>query len=133
MSAASWALQQAIYARLAAHLPLIAEVTGIYDAPPQDARFPYVVIGEDVVSDASAKAMTATDHRLALHLWTRGPGKQQAKQLMQAVQDALDGNPPAPAGFMLVWLRFLQSTVLTDADGLTQHGILEFRGRLCPV
>ncbi len=133
MSQASWALQQAIYARLAAHLPLIAEISGIYDAPPQDARFPYVVIGEDVVSDASAKAMVATDHRLVLHLWSRGPGKQQVKQLMQLVQDALVVVSPAPAGFMLVWLQFLQSTVLTDADGLTQHGVLEFRGRLCPV
>jgi hypothetical protein len=133
MSAASLALQQAMYARLTNHLPLIAEVTGIYDAPPQDARFPYVVIGDDVVSDASAKAMIATDHRLALHLWTRGPGKAEAKQLMQMVQDALEASPPAPAGYMLVWLRFLQSTVLTDADGLTQHGVLEYRGRLCPV
>jgi hypothetical protein len=133
MSEASWALQQAIYMQLAAHVPLIAEISGIYDAPPQDARLPYVVIGEDVVSDASAKAMVATDHRLVLHLWARGPGKAQVKQLMQYVHDALTAHAPAPAGFHLVWLQFLQSTVLTDADGLTQHGILEFRGRLCPV
>jgi Protein of unknown function (DUF3168) len=132
MSAASWALQQAIYASLFAHLPLIAEITGIYDAPPHDATFPYVTIGDDIVSDASAKAMIATDHRLLLHVWARGPGKAQVKQLLQRVQDALDAQPPAPGGFMLGWLRFLQSTVLTDADGLTQHGVLEFRGRLCP-
>jgi hypothetical protein len=132
MSAASWALQKAIYASLSAHLPLITEITGIFDAPPQDAVFPYVTIGDDVVSDASAKAMVATDHRLVLHVWTRSPGKAQVKLLLQRVQDGLDANPPKPAGFMLGWLRFLQSTVLTDADGLTQHGILEFRGRLCP-
>jgi hypothetical protein len=132
MSAASWALQKAIYASLSAHLPLITEITGIFDAPPQDAVFPYVTIGDDVVSDASAKAMVATDHRLVLHVWTRSPGKAQVKLLLQRVQDGLDANPPKPAGFMLGWLRFLQSTVLTDTDGLTQHGILEFRGRLCP-
>jgi hypothetical protein len=67
-----------------------------------------------------------------LHIWARGPGKAQVKQLLQRVQDALDVYPPAPSNFMLGWLRFLQSTVLTDADGLTQHGILELRGRLCP-
>jgi hypothetical protein len=132
MSAASWALQQAIYASLSAHLPLITEITGIYDAPPQDAVFPYITIGDDIVSDASAKAMIATDHRLVLHIWARGPGKAQVKQLLQRVQDALESQPPVPSGFMLGWLRFLQSTVLTDADGLTQHGVLEFRGRLCP-
>jgi Protein of unknown function (DUF3168) len=133
MSRASWALQKAIYISLAAHVPLIAEVTGIYDAPPQDAAFPYITIGDDIVSDASAKAMAATDHRLVIHVWSRGPGKGQVKQLLARVQDALDLQPPAPTGFMLGWLRFLQSTVLTDADGLTQHGVLEFRGRLCPL
>jgi Protein of unknown function (DUF3168) len=133
MSQASWALQKALYTSLSAHVPLIAEITGIYDAPPQDAVFPYITIGDDIVSDASAKAMVATDHRVVVHVWARSPGKAQVKQLLQRVQDALDNKPPAPVGFMLGWLRFLQSTVLTDADGLTQHGVLEFRGRLCPL
>jgi hypothetical protein len=133
MSSASWALQQALYTALEAHAPLRTRVSGIYDAPPQDAAMPYVTIGEDVMSDASGKAMRSSDHRLALHIWSRSAGKKEAKQLLALVDEALEQQPLLPAGFALINMRFLQSTVLTDADGLTQHGIAEYRGRMCPL
>ena len=58
MSAASWALQQAVFTALTADAGVIALLGSpprIYDDPPRDAALPYAVIGEANESDWSTK------------------------------------------------------------------------------
>jgi Protein of unknown function (DUF3168) len=133
MSGPPWALQQALHAVLESDAALKAEVTGIFDHVPQDQPLPYVVIGDDVTSDWSAKDFNGTEHRLAIHVWAHGPGRKQARQLGALIAGRLATTPLQPAGFQLVSLRFLQTLVLVEEDGLTHHGVTEYRARLCPL
>ena len=54
MSAASWALQQAIFATLSADSG-VSDAVGdrIFDAVPRGSPYPYIVIGDDKESDWS--------------------------------------------------------------------------------
>ena len=45
MTAALWPLQQAVYARLTGHAPLMALVTGVFDEVPENQPHPYVSLG----------------------------------------------------------------------------------------
>ncbi len=129
MTAASLALQQAVYSALVAFAPLTAAITGVFDMPPQDQPLPYVSIGDDVVVDYSTKDVAASEHRISIHIWSRKAGRQEAKQLMALVQNALAA-PLTLTGFKLISLRFLQAINLVDPDGLTHHGVIEFRVRI---
>jgi hypothetical protein len=133
MTSTSWALQMALHQSLTMPGALMDQITGVFDHVPQDQPMPYVVIGDDVMSDWSAKAFSASDHRLTIHIWSRMPGRREARQLIELVQAQLAAQTPAPSGFSLVSLRFVQAAVLGDADGLTQHGIIDYRARLCAL
>lgn len=133
MTSASWMLQQAIVASLTAHAPLATAVTGVFDHAPDDQPMPYLTLGDDVVSDWSTKDASGTEHRIVLHIWSRAPGRREAKQLMALAQDALLAQSPQPADRRLINLRFLQASVLVSDDGLIHHGVIEYRARLCPV
>jgi hypothetical protein len=123
MSAASLALQGAVYAALSTALA----PTKVYDDPPQGCAFPYVVVGEDACTDASSKIEEGEDIDLTVHAWSRYQGKKQAREIIAAIKDALHGQPLTVAGWGLVLARFEFSTVFPDPDGLTMHGVARFR------
>lgn len=122
MTAAAWSLQQAVFAALAG-------VAGgrIYDAVPHGAVFPYVVIGDGEEADAGTIGGPASVHTLSIHLWSRGAGSREIKQLAADVRAALDGAPLAPDGQLLVSLSFVAADFARQSDGETWRGSLRFR------
>jgi hypothetical protein len=121
---ASLAVQVLVMAALA-DLP---GVSGVYDGPPPDAVPPYVVIGNDLVTDWSTKTEAGHEHRLSINVWDAGPGAAAVKRLAGAVADRLAALAGSHGGHVVVSSRLLRSLVLTDAEGWTQ-GIVEFRVR----
>lgn len=81
---ASFALQKAIYQRAGV-------VTGkaVYDAVPENAPFPYLVIGDDTVSDESGKLVSIESIESQVFIYSQYPGYAEAKaiadQLVQGV------------------------------------------------
>ncbi len=125
MTAAAWALQQAVFAALIADHTLATLCNGrIFDAVPRGAAFPYVVIGEAKEQDAGSPA---SEHTLSLHLWSRGNGTREIKQLASAVRGCLDGAPLGLDGHVLVDLAFLAADYARQSDGETYRGSLRFR------
>ena len=66
-----WALQQAIYGVLSVDTGLAALGASVYDHVPQNAAFPYVVIGEDYATKADTDDTLDADHMITLHSWSR--------------------------------------------------------------
>lgn len=127
MSAASWPLQVAI---LAALRPALAPVP-VLDDVPQGQTFPYVVIGEDTVTDWPMLGDDAAEEIDAtLHVWSRYAGRKEAKELMATIKVALHDQSLAVDGHNLVLLRFSFETLFIEPDGLTRHGVIRFRA-LC--
>lgn len=130
MSDASWALQQAVFAELSAN----AEVQGVlgdpprlYDAVPRDAAFPYAVIGDGRQNDASTASGQGSEHILAVHVWSRGGGHREAKEIAGSIRDGLDGASLALTGFALVGIAFQSADYARQNDGETWRASLRFR------
>ena len=62
-------------------------------APPRDASFPYVALGETVETDWSSGDEPGGEIRLTLHVWSRAAGEREAwsilGQLMQRLRSPL--------------------------------------------
>ncbi len=121
---ADLALQKAVYARLAAD-EAVAALTGgrIHDNVPGDADMPYLTLGDNDTRDWPG----GTEHRLALHVFSRGGGRAEAKAIMGAVNAALHDAAPTLEGHALVNLRFLDATTRRERDGETWRGTIRFR------
>ncbi|MBA4791934.1 MAG: DUF3168 domain-containing protein [Rhizobiales bacterium] len=126
---AALALRQALYERLAADAPLLAVLGGprIHDAPPPDAAFPFVTLGEALVSDWSSATEGGTEQSLTLHAYSRAGGRREGFAIAAAVQQALHDAPLALSGHRLANLRATTAEVRRDGDGRTYHALIRFR------
>jgi hypothetical protein len=124
----SIALHKALYAALTASTPLANIVgTRIFDAPPRDATFPYVTLGETSVTDWSTSTEDGTEHRLTLHAWSRAGGKAECWSILDVLRNALHDAGLSLEGQALANLRFERAATSLDPDRRTWHGIARFR------
>ena len=133
----SWPLQQSVDTALRADATLIALLAdgadGIYDGVPQDSVFPYVVIGDDTVRPFDTMTEDGAEVTLTIHTWDSPDadgdpvGAKITKQIMAAIENALDQASISVTGHTLTLLRHEFSQVLNDPDGLTRHGVQRFR------
>ena len=129
MPSASWALQQAVFAALAANAPLIAVLGAarIHDDVPQGTDFPYLTLGQTSARDWSTGTEEGSEHTLTLTVWSQARGKKEAHEIMGAVRAALHEAPLALTGHRLVTLRHEFSEARRDPDGDTTRGTVRFR------
>ena len=127
MTLASWSLQKTVFSALTANAPLSARITGVYDQVPEGTAFPYVTIGEATATDWSTKTSTGQAHTLTLHAWSQSTGRQQAKEILGLVHNALNDQAFAVDGAELVLLQHVFSETIADPDGRTTHGVIRFR------
>lgn len=129
------ATQKIVFDILTNHAPLMAEVSGVYDFVPQDKQFPYVTIGESFHSANNSSVVFSDDVAVLINVWARGTnsspskGRRQAKQVQSLVYDALQygENKANDPNYAVIAINWVDSTTLTDSDGLTTHGIQNFR------
>ncbi|WP_245454190.1 DUF3168 domain-containing protein [Aquabacter cavernae] len=126
---AALALRQALYARLASDAPLLALLGGarVYDGAPSDAAFPFVTLGEALVSDGAVMPEGGTEQSLMLHAYSRAGGRREGFAIAAAVQQALHDAPLALSGHRLANLRATTAEVRRDGDGRTYHAVIRFR------
>jgi hypothetical protein len=129
MTTATVALRAAIHDALVGDAALAAALGGphVHDAPPRDAAFPYVTLGDARITDASGDDGPLLEHQLTLHAWSRQGGHKQAHAIAGALLAALDDAALAPDGHRLVNLRFTLADIRREADGRTYHAVVRFR------
>lgn len=129
MSNASWALQQAIFARLTNDAGLLELLGGarIWDDVAERGTFPYVTFAPTAVRDWSTGTETGAEHALVLHVWSRGGGRKETLAIAAALRAALHEAVPPLAGHRLINLRHEATDVRRDTDGETYQGIVRFR------
>lgn len=128
------AVQRAIFAVLSNSTEVIAAFGGagprIYDQVPTSPNFPYVVIGDDQVSDDS-HAETAFEVHATVHVFARDKGVTQAKEIGDAIFAALGSGDITLVGFVSktaeIESALTNSTYFYEPDRLTAHGVLVFR------
>lgn len=106
----------------------------VYDQPPPKPVFPYLTIGvvdgvEDYISDCAIDWEVTAE----VHVWSREPGYVQGKTLAVTCYNALAERHPVFPGFRVGLFAIRNQRWLRDPDGLTSHGVLEFRANYGPV
>lgn len=142
MSRYSWALQQAIYGLLSSSSPSLAGGRVFDGAAPDGTLFPYVVIGETqaLADDTSTSTDGDTsdegvEETVTIHLWDRPNadevntvvGYKRVKQLADEVYQVMHKTAPSIAGRSSVLVEFDNDRFFMDQDGLTRHGVLNYR------
>lgn len=123
-------LQGAILARLKADAALTALIGGrVYDTVPPDAVFPYVTFGPvDDISD-DADCIFGSQINVQIDAWSRAVGYPEVKRIAGAIRDALhetDAAMPLPVNALALF-QHIQTRTFRDADGLTNHSVLDFQ------
>lgn len=129
MTEPSLELQRVIVATLKADAEVNALIAGrVYDRVPAPVTFPYVVVGDDQVSQAHAECLDgSTEVFPNLHAWSRAVGKVEAKNIAGAVVRALNGAALTLAnGYRLVLIEHDNTQHLGDPDGITSHSVIVF-------
>ncbi len=117
-----WAIQQAVYTRLADQLSV-----PVYDHAPQDVMFPYVELGEIEAIPFDTDDSIGSETTVTIHSWSRYRGWKEIKEIQAKVYDALHRYNLPVSGAHLITVEFEIGRTFLDADGLTRHGVQEFR------
>jgi len=118
-------VQGAVVPRLRAAVPDVAN--RVFDRPPQNVAFPYLEFGETEVLTDDATCIQGVELFFTVHVWSRAIGAVEARSLCAAVKAALHDHPLSLAGFLLVDLSHRSTRILSDPDGVTTHGVVQFR------
>lgn len=141
MSDPSLALQKAVDAALRASTALAQAMDGrvrLYPlAPPENAPFPYITIGEDQIIGDETECLDSSEAYTTIHVWARiendvSASRDQAKRIGAIVRSAINRNLNI-AGFEVVECEFRTAQHLTDPDRRTAHTIIEHRLLIDPV
>lgn len=128
MALPALALQKAMRAALLAHTPLTAIIgTKVFDAVLQGTVPPYVVFDRIEMRDWSTKDTRSFEHIVTIHVWSRRESKQQAYEIIAAMDGALDNQALVLDGHHLVSLSTVFWTALRTPDGRYHHGIMRLR------
>ncbi len=126
-------IQKAIYTVLTGNSPLMAVLVAVYDNQPEVADpglgsdFPYVTIGDDVVTLWDTDDWTGGNASVNIHIWSRGSGLKETKEIMALILTALNRVSFTITGYTNVDCQWVQDSAALDPDGKTRHGISEYR------
>ncbi|AWM37019.1 hypothetical protein GobsT_50800 [Gemmata obscuriglobus] len=138
------ALQAALYRRLTTYAPLTTALgrPNVFDfVPPATVTAPYVVIGEDTLTDWDTKTDPGWDGTLTIHVWDyQKAGRKSVKTLLGHVYDALHRQESALAvtGFLLAELRWdgfqatFQEAGIEGENDHYYHGVTRYRALVEP-
>ena len=130
MALHSFALQQTIFTALDGATINDADgnaITGIFDDVSENTAYPYVVIGEETATNIDTKDKDAHEHTLTIHVWSQYRGRKEIKNIMSSVYTTLHNASITVSGASLVNIRHEFENTLTEADGITRHGVMRFR------
>jgi len=104
----------------------------IWHRAPEDAAFPYVADFDTFGMRADAVCIEASEITLNVHVWARDciDPLQDARSITYEVARALHNHPLALPSNRLVTLDHRGERVFYDRDGLTGHGVVEFRATI---
>jgi hypothetical protein len=121
--------QKGIYAKLTGDAALTTLLGGakVYDSPPENAVFPYVVIGDLTANDFGSATFRGQEQTLTIHSWSQEKSSLELKQIMDRIWSLLHQATLTLVDASLVLIRseFLQPFL--DEDGRTHHGVQRFR------
>lgn len=130
------AVDDLIYKALAESEELFAVLPGgvpVYQAPPQEdlgeTPAAYIELGDTVATAYDTQTSRGVNATVSIHTWTSTPhrGPYITKKIQGAVYSALSRKEFYDIKFHIVSVDSLSSRTFPDPDGVSVHGVQEFR------
>lgn len=130
---ALWAVQVAVYSVLAQDTTLQvllgATVASpkVFDTPPENQEFPYVIIGDlyEVPDDTIGR--TGKRVTVPLFAWSRAPTAKECADILNRLVELLDRVPLSITGWNHVHTDHMRSVAGRESDGATRRAAAEFQ------
>ena len=128
-------LQQAVYTRLAGYTALTSQLAGqgVYSRVPQPdaaestAPFPYITFDFVSFVPFDTDDNDGIQAVLRVHTWSRSQSVLQMSAIMDSIYDCLHKFQIVISGASTVDCLFITGQTMDDPDGVTTHGVSEFR------
>ena len=110
---ASWSLQVAIVdfltQRRDVQVVLGVNPVRIFDDVPEDAEFPYAVIGEDDEENVGGDGLPGSGHSITVTVFSRAVGFKESKAIAGVLRRALEGVRVTVPGFDVIRLSWVNT------------------------
>lgn len=122
-------IQLAVLDRLTGDAEYMALVAGVHDYVPEDAAYPYTVVGDVIETPDNTHDHNGREAVIGLHHWSRYRGYRQVLEIGARATALLDHQPLAVGGLLHVVTRFEFEQTLTDPapPGDIRHLVQRFR------
>lgn len=114
-------IQRTLYDVLTGDVDLTAVISGVYDHVPEEAAFPYIVIGEATAVSSGALDRWGRRSAVTLHIWSAYHGWAEALTIVDHLVRLLDEQALAVPGHEFVACRHEQTVTLRDPDADLRH------------
>lgn len=123
----SLAVQQALVVHLTADATLMGLVSGVYDAVPQGAAYPYVVMDEQHTRSWNTTTTQGAELTFALHVFSREAGRKAVLTILERLYALLQETALSVSGQSFTHVRFTHQEVELMEDAVTFHGAQLYR------
>ena len=121
-------LQKGLLLTLGATIPNAFGVPApVFDDVPQDTPTPFVTASDALLSDYSGDGFIGHTALVTIHTWSDYRGMTEVKALQGQVYDLLNRAELVVTGFNVLGCDSINSNVLRDPNGVTRHGVQQFR------
>lgn len=103
----------------------------VYDAVPDGALMPYVVIGEDTAVDYATKLNKGSEITLTIHIWSDYDGYAEVMNIIETIVDTFNDSSMQLTNIE-VFGTVDMVEVMRDPDGY-RHGIVRIRFQVLEV
>lgn len=119
------AVQQALYTKLTSDGVLMGMISGVYDAPPQQAVVPYVVIGDGQASVEPCTTYDVTECQMEIQVWTTASGRKASLAILSRIHGLLHQGNISISGGTLVRIVVSRGETQVEPDNNRILGRLE--------
>ena len=116
------ALQTAVFSALDGNI-----TADVYDDPPKQCDYPYVVIGDDSFIEFDTDTTVGRNVIASMHIWDNYNGKKRIKQAMGEIDAILNRANLTITGYDSINCVFDSSDIFLERDGKTRHGVITYR------
>ena len=111
-------VQRSLHTKLSGDAVLMGLISGVYDAVPQHAVMPYLVIGDGTCSAMPAEGITLSQLHLQLEVWALASGRKTVLTILNRLHALLHFGTLTLNGYQLVMLHCMQSEteIMEDAS-----------------
>jgi hypothetical protein len=99
----------------------------VFSDVPNDAPYPYVVVGYGDEEEAGTADSAEVEHRVEVHIWSRYQGETEILKLVGAIRARLHATRPAVNGAPSVYCVFERTNRFKAEDGVTRRAVVIFR------